>query len=292
MSSRNTPAALAIVCLLAYPAAADAQYPSNTGYPTQSAYPQAAEPAVQTDVDREMPEHDRFRFDLAARVTSRTLDLQGPSEVLFDAPYYLGMTVDLSLFPIAFFKADSPAAGLGLGISTSKHVLNTVAAYEIGGETVDFDVPTRHDVTRLSLLYEWAVTERVLLIPELALHTVEVGLGYNELYRNSFYRGVDITLGVEGGVGPEGLAVLAQLGIRPAVDLGSTVEPFGSTASSFGIAAEGGLQYRSPIGLFGQGLITYERYATTYRPDRNEDRDDSTATDQFQSFVFSVGYAY
>lgn len=283
MSSRRQIAAAVLSAMLIYSAAADAQYPVETPYRQQPA---------DAAVERERTVHDRFRFDLAARVTSRTFDLRGPSEVLFDAPYYLGMTVDLSLFPVALFAADSPAAGLGLGLSTSKHILNTVAAYEIGDETVDFDVPTRHDITRLSLFYEWGVSDRILVVPGIALHTVEVGLGYNQLYRNSFYRGVDITVGVEGGVGPDGLAVLAELGIRPAVDLGSTVEPFGSTAAAFGIAAEGGLQYRSSVGLFAQGLMTYERYATTYRPDRNEDRDDSKATDQFQSFVFAMGYAY
>ena len=257
-----------------------------------TAYAQYPVSAPEAAVEEETEPHDRFRFDLAAQLTSRTFDLQGPSEVLFDAPYYPGLTVDIALFPVALFAPESTGAGFGLGLTTSKHVLNTIAAYEVGDETFDFEVPTRHDVTRLSAFFEWQVSDGVTLVPEIALHTVEVGLGYNQLYRNSFYRGVDIGLGVEAGVGPEGLAVLADIGVRPAVDLGSTVEPFGSTASSFGIAAEGGLQYRSSVGIYGQAIVRYDRYTTTYRPDRNEDRDDSKATDQFQSFVFSMGYAY
>lgn len=249
---------------------------------------------AQYDVEtaESVEEHDIFRVDLAARFTSRTFDLTGPSEVLFDAPYYPGLTLDIALFPIAIFAADSPAAGIGLGLTTTKHILNTVAAYEVGDETFDFDVPTRHDVTRFSLFYEWQVSDAVTVVPELALHTVEVGLGYNRLYRNSFYRSVDIGAGVNIAVGPPGLSVLLDFGFRPAVDLGSTVEPFGKTASSIGLAAEGGLAYRSSIGLYGQAVVAYDRYSTTYRPDRNEDRDDSKATDQFQSFVFSLGYAY
>ncbi|MFT6397216.1 MAG: hypothetical protein ACJAYU_001962 [Bradymonadia bacterium] len=237
-------------------------------------------------------EHDIFRVDLAARFTSRTFDLTGPSEVLFDAPYYPGLSLDIAVFPVAIFALDSPAAGIGLGLTTTKHVLNTVAAYEVGDETFEFDVPTRHDVTRFAFFYEWKVSESVTVIPELALHTVEVGLGYNQLYRNSFYRSVDIGAGVNVAVGPSGLSMLLDFGFRPAVDLGSTVEPFGKTASSIGLAAEGGLLYRSSIGIYGEAVVAYDRYSTTYRPDRNEDRDDSKATDQFQSFVFSLGYAY
>ncbi len=250
--------------------------------------------AAQYDVETVEPaaEHDVFRVDLAVRFTSRTFDLTGPSEVLFDAPYYPGLTLDIALFPVAIFAAESPAAGIGLGLTTTKHILNTVAAYEVGDETFDFDVPTRHDVTRLSLFYEWGVSDSVTVIPEIALHTVEVGLGYNQLYRNSFYRSVDIGAGVDIGVGPPGLDLLLDVGFRPAVDLGSTVEPYGKTASSFGVAVEAGLRYRSSLGLYGQALASYDRYSTTYRPDRNEDRDDSKATDQYQSFVFSVGYAY
>jgi hypothetical protein len=272
---------LVVGATLAISPAARAQYPVET-----------APVVIAEETDEAVVPHDRFRFSLAARLTSRTFDLQGPSEVLFDAPYYPGLTVDIALFPVAIFARESSGAGFGLGLSTSKHILNTVAAYEVGEETFDFDVPTRHDVTRISAFFEWQVSDSVTLIPELALHTVEVALGYNQLYRNSFYRSVDVGLGVQAGVGPEGLVILVDIGIRPAVDLGSTVEPFGSTASSFGIGAEGGLQYRSAIGIYGQAIVSYDRYSTTYRPDRNEDRDDSTATDQFQSFVFSTGYAY
>jgi hypothetical protein len=237
-------------------------------------------------------EHDIVRLDLGLQVVNRTFDLRGPTDVLFDAPFYTGLRVGVELFPVALFDRESPAAGLGFQLRTAKHVLNTVAAYEIDGEPVDFDVPTRHDVTTLALIYEWRVTDALQITPGVGLHTVEYSLGYNVLFRNSFYRSAEIGARLDYDVGPEGLSLGAGVRIRPAVDLGSTVRPFGSTSSSFGIAIEAGMRYVSPIGLYGVAQFQYDRYATTYRPDRNEDRGDSRATDQYRGLVFAMGYAY
>lgn len=244
--------------------------------------------AADPDAER----HHVIRADLGVEVVNRTFELNGPSEVLFDAPFYPGLRIDLALFPVAIAAPHSPAAGLGLRFETSKHVLNTVAAYEVDGEVYDFDVPTRHDLTHIELLYEWQVADSVTITPAIAWHTLEFSLGYNPLYRNSFYRGVEVSARLDYELALKGLSLGGGLGVRPGVDLGSTVEPYGSTASSFGLAVVGGLRYLSRLGLFGEASVTYERYATTYRPDRNEGRDDSKATDAFTGFLFALGFAY
>ncbi len=139
---------------------------------------------------------------------------------------------------------------------------------------------------------EWEAADRVTFAPAIGWRTVEFSLGYNPLYRNSFYRGVEFGATVGYALSVEGLGLRGGLALRPAVDLGSTVEPFGKTSSSLGFAVNTGMRYRSSLGLFGDAAFGYERYGTTYRPDRSEDRDDSRSVDSFQSFVFTLGYAY
>lgn len=247
---------------------------------------------VQAPAEPPPPRHHIVRADIALEMVNRTFELEGPSEVLFDAPYYPGLRIGLSLFPVALANDTSPAAGLGFRFETSKHTVNTVAAYEIGDETYDFDVPTRHDVTHLELMFEWRAARNLVVTPAIAWHTVEFALGYNPLYRDSFYRGIEVGAGADYELKVEGLSLGARVAVRPSVDLGSTVEPYGTTASSFGIAVSGGMRYVSRLGLFAEAEVSFDRYATTYRPDRNEDRDDSTATDRFRGFVFALGYAY
>lgn len=238
------------------------------------------------------PVHHIVRADLAFDLANRTFELDGPSEVLFDAPFYPGLRIGLEVFPVAIALERHPAAGLGLRVETTKHTLNTVAAYEVDGEVYDFDVPTRHDTSHFGLLYEWRAMDSLVLTPEIAWHTVEFGLGYNPLYRNSFYRGVEIGLGVDYELAVRGLSLGVDVDVRPGVDLGSTIEPYGSTASSFGFAVGGGLRYVSALGLYADASVHFDRYSTTYRPDRNENRDDSKSTDSFRGFVFAIGFAY
>lgn len=273
MRSRYTPLLLA-AAVLAVPLAAGAQ----------TVHARATEP--------EPDPHHIVRVDLGLELVNRTFELNGPSEVLFDAPFYRGLRVAGELFPVAIFAAESPAAGIGFQFQTAKHVLNTVAAYELDGETYDFDVPTRHDVTKLALIYEWSVANSVTITPSIALHTVEFSLGYNPLYRNSYYRGVELGGRLDYELKVDGLSLGGGVRVRPGVDLGSTVRPYGSTSSSFGLGIDAGMRYVSRLGLYGLGEFRYDRYATTYRPDRNEDRDDSKSTDQFRGFVFALGYAY
>lgn len=236
--------------------------------------------------------HHIIRADVGLELVNRTFELEGPSEVLFDSPYYPGLRVHLELYPVAIFDPTHAAAGLGFVFETSKHTINTVAAVELDGEFYDLDVPTRHDVTHLGLQYEWGVSDKLTVTPAIAWHTVEYGLGFNSLYRNSFYKGVEISARGDYEVGIDGLTIGLAARVRPAVNLGSTVEPYGSTASSFAFGIDAGLRYFSEIGIYGVAELRYERYATTYRPDRNENRDDSTSTDRFQSFLFALGYAY
>ncbi|MCB9507113.1 MAG: outer membrane beta-barrel protein [Myxococcales bacterium] len=235
---------------------------------------------------------DRVRAELALDATGRTFELRGPSEVLFDAPFYPGLSVGLVVFPVALFARDHVASGLGVELRTTKHTLNTVAAVEVEDETYDFDVPTRHDITHFGARYEWRVSDALTLTPSVGWRAEEVGLAYNSLYRNSFYRGVDVGLAGAWAPGPTGLTVDLGLGVRPSVDIGSTVEPYGDSASSFGLGVKAGLGYRSALGLYGKLGFELSRYSTTYRPDRNTDREDSESTDRFQSFVFTLGYAY
>ncbi len=238
------------------------------------------------------PHHDIIRLDIGAEVSNRTLELNGPTEILFDSPFYTGLRVRAEFFPGAIFDPQHAAAGLGLEFETSKHRLNTIAAIELDGAFYDFDVPTRHDTTHIGLRYEWQVSDRLRLTPAVSWHIVEYSLGFNSLFRNSFYRGIEIAALLDYQVGPEGLTIGGGARVRPGVDLGSTVEPFGSTASAFGFALEAEIRYASQIGIYGAAELRYERYASTYRPDRNTGREDSTATDSFRAFVFALGYAY
>ncbi len=253
----------------------------------------AAQPGpANSSLDAGAAPADRVRISIAAELVNRTFDLTGPTDVLLDAPFYPGARLTVELFPIALFARDSAAAPLGFVLQTSKHALNTVAAVALDEDTYDLDVPTRHDVSYYGLQYEWEAADRVTFAPAIGWRTVEFSLGYNPLYRNSFYRGVEFGATVGYALSVEGLGLRGGLALRPAVDLGSTVEPFGKTSSSLGFAVNTGMRYRSSLGLFGDAAFGYERYGTTYRPDRSEDRDDSRSVDSFQSFVFTLGYAY
>jgi len=247
--------------------------------------------AIANDDDETARLRDRVRAEVSVLTTTRSFSLDGPSEVLFDAPFYSGLQVGLTGFPIAFFDRDGILAPLGVRFVTSKHRLNTLAEVVVDDESYPLDVPTGHDMTDIGALYEIQATPTLVVTPSVSWHAQEITLGYNALYRNSFYKSVDVGVRGDLDAGLDGLTVGAGFGVRPAVDLGSTAEPYGDAADALGLRFDAGLRYRAPFGLYGGAAFEYVRYGATYRV-VGGDRDDSTSVDKFTRFAFTVGYAY
>lgn len=231
---------------------------------------------------------DRIRIALHPGATRRAFELsQGDETITFDAPYYGGLALHLEAYPVAFFARDSIAAGLGLVLETSKHDVSTVTDISTASGARSLTVPTRHDESYYGLRFEWAVTDRVLVVPGFGWRIVEYALGNNPLYSNSFYQSPEISIGAWWT--PSNLRVGGAFALRPAVSLGSTVEPWGDDASSFGLAFAADVTWRFDFGLFIGGGLDWARYTTAYS---SPSRPSADATDSLQSFVLTAGYAY
>lgn len=235
-------------------------------------------------------DHDRVRLMLEVSSVRRNLAIDRPENDLdFEAPYYPGMAVLLQAFPVAFFDRDSALAPLGFSLRFGKHAVTTVTDLEVDGELIEFDVPTRHDVSDYGLFYEAAIGDRLRLTPKLGWRVVEYALGNNPIYQSSFYRSVDIDLHLD-VLATRQLAVGFGFAVRPAVDLGSTASVYGDDASSFGFGVDLGATWVFDVGVRVGVAARLDRYATTYRTDTAPA--DTEATDTFQSFLLSVGYGY
>ncbi len=235
-------------------------------------------------------DHDRVRLVLQVASVRRNLTIDRPENDLdFEAPYYPGMAIVLQAFPVAFFDLDHVLAPLGISLRFGKHAVSTVTDLEVDGDLVEFDVPTRHDVTDYALFYEAPIGDRLRLTPSLGWRVVEYALGNNPIYQSSFYRSVDIDLQLD-VLATQQLAVGLGFAVRPAVDLGSTASVYGDDASSFGFGVDLGATWVFDVGVRLGVEARLDRYATTYRTDTAPA--DTEATDTFQSFLLSVGYGY
>jgi len=231
---------------------------------------------------------DRIRVSLQPGATRRAFELsQGDETITFDAPYYGGITLSIEAYPVAIFARDSVAAGLGLVLETSKHDVSTVTDISTASGDRSLTVPTRHDESYYGLRFEWAASPKVLLVPTFGWRIVEYALGNNPLYSNSFYQSPEIGIGAWWT--PSQLRVGGAFALRPAVSLGSTVEPWGEEASSFGMSFEADVTWRFDFGLFVGGGLEWARYTTAYSSPSQPSAD---ATDSLQSFVLTAGYAY
>lgn len=270
MTSDLLRATCVALCLVALPASAHAQ---RSGVRAEASDDNAV---------------DRFRVRAGLEVVTRRFDLVGPTDVNFVAPYYRGLRIELEAFPIAWFARDSAAAPLFLALDTSKHSTTTVVDVPVGDETYALDIPTRHDMSYFGVGYEWQAARRVAVVPRIGWRTTEFSLAYNEILRSSFYRGVEIGVAGRFGLGPTPLSLDVGVELRPGISLGSTVRAFGDDASAFGMGSLVRLGAALPYGIRVSADARIDWYRTRYRQSGG---DGSDATDLFQSFVVSVGYA-
>jgi len=256
------------------------------------AAPALAQSSVDSRTRLERPPADRVRTSLRLDMVTRKFELSNnDGTIANDAPFYPGARIGLELFPVAIFARDSVAAGLGIQVEFGKHDVSTVTDIETGPD--DFTtvkVPTRHDTTWLSLVYELAVSNRVTIIPVVGWRVHEYALGYNPLYGNTFYRGIDFGAGVRFQAHPL-VALQAAVGLRPGTSLGSTAQAWGDSASAFGFGIDSGVRVRAPFGLLADAGIRYEAYNTRYVPG-DSGIPATTSRDSFFSILLSIGYAY
>jgi hypothetical protein len=256
------------------------------------AAPAHAQPSVQSDATTERPPADRIRTSLRLDMVTRKFELSNnDGTIANDAPFYPGARIGLELFPVAIFARDSVVAGLGIQIEFGKHNVSTVTDIETGPD--DFTtvkVPTRHDTTWFALIYELAVSNRVTIIPVVGWRVHEYALGYNPLFGNTFYRGIDVGAGFRFQTHPL-VALQAGFGLRPGTSLGSTAQAWGDSASAFGFGIDGSVRVRAPFGLLADAGVRYEAYNTRYVPG-DSGIPATTSRDSFFSLLFSIGYAY
>ncbi len=231
---------------------------------------------------------ERVRVRAGLELVTRRFELLGPTDVEFVAPYYQGLRIELQAFPVAWFARDSALAPLFVTVETSKHSTTTVADVEVRGDTYDFEIPTRHDMSYFGLGYEWNLSRAASVSPRIGWRTTEFSLAYNEILRSSFYRGVEVGVAARVRPGTAPIEIGAGLDLRPGVSLGSTAQAFGDDASALGVAGLVRLTGRLPLGLMVSGDARVDWYRTRYTRSSGAGSD---ATDMFQSFVVSVGYA-
>lgn len=262
---------LVLLAVIATPASASAQGA------VRAAGPDGGEPAA-----------DRFRARLGMEMVTRRFDLVGPTDVEFVAPYYRGLRIEAEAFPVAWFARDSAAAPLFLALEVSKHATTTVVGVDVEGTEYDLDIPTRHDMSFFGLGFEWQATSAVTVVPRVGWRTTEFSLAYNDVLRSSFYRGVELSVRGDFGLGRTPVTLSLGADVRPAVSLGSTADAFGDDASCFGIGGLLRASWRARFGLVVAGDARIERFGTRFTRSGGAGSD---ATDVFQSFVVSVGYA-
>lgn len=270
------------------------QLRAPAGVAAASPGPTAGNVVVRTPAAPAVPDYgtaDRIRFSVSTPLVSRRLELNlANGRVDFDAPYYPGLTMGLTVFPAAlFWRRDSIVSGLGVILEFGKHRVRTVTEIRNGSNVQDVEIPTRHDTSYYALTWEIPVGESLTLAPAVGWRAFEYALGNNPLYGSSFYQGVDLKLGGRLKVGGDAWAILGAVHLRPGIDVGSTGDPYGELTGGFGWAIDAGARYRAPFGLFVDAGFRFDRYTTTFTASgvgRTE------AIDTLQSFVLSAGYAY
>lgn len=251
-----------------------------------------AQSSVQDGMRTERPPADRIRTSLRLDMVTRKFELSNSDGTIAnDAPFYPGARVGIELFPVAIFARDSAAAGLGIQVEFGKHDVSTVTDIQTGVEEfTTIDVPTRHDTTWFGLVYEIAASNTVTIIPVVGWRVHEYALGYNPLFGNTFYRGVDFGAGIRYQAHSL-VALQAAFGLRPGTSLGSTAQAWGDSASAFGFGIDGGIRVRAPFGLLADAGVRYEAYNTRYEPG-DSGIPATTSRDSFLSLLISIGYAY
>lgn len=256
------------------------------------AAPAHAQSRVASAAATERPPADRVRTSLRLDMVTRKFELSNnDGTIANDAPFYPGARIGLELFPVAIFARDSVVAGLGIQIEFGKHNVSTVTDIETSpNDFTTVKVPTRHDTTWFGLVYELAVSNRFTVIPVVGWRVHEYALGYNPLFGNTFYRGIDVGAGVRFQTHPL-VALQAAFGLRPGTSLGSTAEAWGESASALGFGIESSVRVRAPFGLLADAGLRYEAYNTRYVPG-DSGIPATTSRDSFFSLLFSIGYAY
>lgn len=264
--------------LLASPAAAQGSRASSMAVTGQSA--QGAE-----------HEDDALRLQATASLSlvTRRFELVGPEDVELVAPYYRGLEVAVRAFPVAWFARSSAAAPLLFDLSFAKHATTTIAEVVVDGTAYDLEIPTRHDASYFGIGYAWEATRKITVTPRLGWRTTEFSLGYNEVLRSSFYRGIEIGTDAQFGLGTTPLSLAVGVAARPSVSLGSTALAFGDSARAYGVSGSLDLRYHAPFGLLAGAGARLESLRTQFT--RSGNAGDSDATDLFQSFVVTLGYA-
>jgi hypothetical protein len=252
----------------------------------------SAQPGLQDGPRAGRPPADRIRTSLRLDLVTRKFELSNTDGTISnEAPFYPGARIGIELFPVAIFARESAAAGLGIQVEFGKHDVSTVTDIQTGDqEFATVDVPTRHDTTWFALVYEIAASRTVTVIPVVGWRVHEYALGYNPLFGNTFYRGVDVGAGIRYQAHPL-VAVQAAFGLRPGTSLGSTAQAWGDSASAFGFGIDGGIRVRAPFGLLADAGVRYEAYSTRYEPG-DSGIPATSSRDSFLSLLFSIGYAY
>lgn len=230
----------------------------------------------------------RIEATMNLSLVTRRFELVGPEDVELVAPYYRGLEVSVRAFPIAWFARSSAVAPLFLDLSFAKHATTTIAEVSVDEVPYDLEIPTRHDASYFGLGYAWSATPRVTISPRLGWRTTEFSLGFNEVLRSSFYRGIEVGTDATFALGASPVSMTLGAAFRPAVSLGSTALAFGDDARAFGVAGSLDLRYQTRFGLFAGAGARIEHLRTRFT--RSGSGGNSDATDLFQSFVVTLGY--
>lgn len=238
-------------------------------------------------------EIDGLRLLVETEVVRRELEVAGSSEpVIYDAPFYPGLNLRMELMPFAWFRPGSALAPLQLGVSTGKHRVRTSALLASSDGATEVKIPTRHDVTALTLSYPWRADSGLTVTPVAGWRAVEFALGGNPIYTSSYYEAPEFGTGL--GFAPQGAPwrLQAELLLRPSVEMGSTAAAFGSDESVWSWAAKAEAEYRLSPQWLVRGSAGYDRYAGTFQIGETAASGKAELTDSFATFLVAVGWAY
>lgn len=238
-------------------------------------------------------EIDGLRLLVQTEAVRRELEVAGSSEpVLYDAPFYPGLTIRMELMPFAWFRPGAALAPLQLGFETGKHRVRTSALLAGSDGSFEVKIPTRHDATALTLSYPWRAESGLTVTPVAGWRAVEFALGGNPIYTSSYYEAPEFGTGVGFAPQSEPWRVQAEVLLRPSVGMGSTAAAFGSDESVWSWAAKAEAEYRVSPQWLVRGSAGYDRYAGTFQIGESAASGKTELTDSFATFLVALGWAY